>query len=154
MKISLPKKQRNNSYDTNYPALPRYFTAGTAYFNDWGLRGSLSGNKDAFQMNITIYELYRYYSKWYDWYANYAPYFTNINREQTRGGWYTSVTWPWFSVPYLSNYYYNNFLNIFPGNNLGATGGDITCTYSLDGDSLTLTFDPGGLNQTYVFQRN
>ena len=137
-----------------YPITPLYFSTPSPYFNDWGFKGDLSVDEDSNRLNITIYELYRYYSQWYNFYRNYYPYYDYINKERTRGGWYNSADWFWTGPPYFSNYYYYNFLNSFPGSNLGASGRDITCEYHREGDNLSLRFDPGGHDRTFDFTRN
>ena len=124
------------------------FYATDAYYNDWGYKGGLSVDADNLQMDITITDLYRFYSA-FSW--------TNTDSGIWRygGGYFNnSAGWPWYSPVHEYNYWYTNFLYNNPGGNLGAIGNSITCSYYLDGDTLTLTFDPGGLNQTYVFQRN
>ncbi len=119
---------------------PVYYM-GYQYFNDWGFKGDLSKHDDIFDINI--YELYRYYSYWY---TTTPVSFTS----RTGGGYFaTSGAWPWTTIP---NYNYSNFLNNYPGGYLGAAGSNITCTYSLDGDSLTLTFS-GGSAGSYDFTR-
>jgi hypothetical protein len=148
--LTITKHNLEMIFDEDSPYggnLPGFTTMVDRYYNDWGFKGDLFVDEHDYRMDINIIALYRYYT---------AFHWTNTSSGTWRyggGSFYTNSTWPWFSVPYLSNYWYNNFMYVFPGYNLGVSGSTIVCYYSLDMDRLTMNFDPGGLYVSITFKR-